>query len=136
MRKIDHIGIAVRSLEQAIPFYTESMKLEYVETEVVPTEKVRVAVLMSGDLRVELLEPTSPDSTIAQYIDKRGPGVHHMAYAVDDVEHEVKLLLENNAQLIQPAPRPGAGGCKVAFLHPKATGGVLIELVERPRSHR
>lgn len=135
MKKIDHIGIAVRSIAEALPFYTKHLKLEHVETEEVLTEKVRVAVLLCGDVRVELLEPLSPESTIAQFLEKRGPGVHHMAYAVENIENEVKRLLSDNVQLIQPAPRPGAGGCQVAFIHPKSTGGVLVELVERPKSH-
>lgn len=133
MRKIDHIGIAVRSLEEAIPFYVEHLGMRHVETEEVPTEQVRVAILDCAGTRIELLEPTSDDSVIAVFIQKRGPSVHHMAYVSEGIAKDVRDLEAKGVQLIQPAPRPGAGGCKVAFVHPKSTGGVLVELVERPR---
>ncbi len=104
------------------------------ETEEVPTENVKVAILFSGETRVELLEPTSEKSPISGFLKKRGEGIHHLAFSVDRIDDEVtRLRGSKGVQLIEPAPRPGAQGSKVAFIHPKSAGGVLIELVERPK---
>ncbi|MCB0308186.1 MAG: methylmalonyl-CoA epimerase [Bdellovibrionales bacterium] len=132
MSGIDHIGIAVTSLEESLVFYTKTMGMTLVAIEEVPSEKVRVAILDCEGVRIELLEPTEKDSVIAKFIEKKGPGVHHMAYSVSDVEKQVGVLKSTQVKLIEPAPRSGAGGCTVAFVHPKSTGGVLVELVERP----
>jgi methylmalonyl-CoA/ethylmalonyl-CoA epimerase len=130
---LDHIGVAVSSLDESLKQYVEGLGFHHKNTEAVPAEKVRVAFLFGGADRVELLEPTSDDSPIAQFLKKRGPGVHHLAFRVDDIEKEVTRMRESGVQLIEPAPRPGAEGSKVAFIHPRSAGGVLIELVERAR---
>ncbi|HLG18811.1 MAG TPA: methylmalonyl-CoA epimerase [Bdellovibrionota bacterium] len=136
---LDHIGVAVESLEKGLESYSKKLGFhhhhteEVPNTEEVPTENVRVALLFGGPDRVELLEPTSDQSPIALFLKKRGPGVHHLAFRVDDIEKEIARLRGEGVQLIEPAPRPGAEGAKVAFIHPKSTGGVLIELVERAR---
>lgn len=132
--KIDHIGVAVRSIEAAAPFYTGSLGLRNVGIETVATEKVRVAMIACGDLRIELLEPTSIDSPIHAFLEKRGPGVHHMAYQVDDLQAKITDLEREGAVLIPPYPRPGAHGSFVAFIHPKSAGGILVELVEPRKS--
>lgn len=134
MKSIDHIGIAVTSLEAALPFYTKQLGMKHLETEIVETEKVRVAILDCAGVRVELLEPLNKDSTIAHFIEKRGAGVHHMAYASQNIHEDIERLSREGFQVIQPAPRNGAGGCLVAFVHPKSTGGVLVELVQRNRA--
>lgn len=128
--RIDHIGIAVRSIEESLPFYTQGLGLPLRGIEEVPTEKVRVAMIECAEVRIELLEPLSEDSPIRGFLDKRGPGIHHVAYRVDDVREKIADLSAKGVALIPPAPRPGAHGCSVAFVHPKAAGGVLVELVE------
>lgn len=131
---LDHIGIAVPSLERALPIWVEAIGMKHEKTESVLSERVRVAILSSGDSRVELLEPASDDSPISQFLKKRGGGVHHLAFSVSSIETEVQRLRTAGAKLIEPAPRPGAEGTKVAFLHPSWTGGILIELVQRPKA--
>ena len=132
---LHHIGVAVPSLTEAIPRWTQGMGLVLQSIEEVPTEKVKVAVLLAGSTRVELLEPTSPESPIAKFLDKRGPGVHHLAFHVGDCQQQIRVLTEASAPMLDQAPRPGAHDCKVAFVHPKYLGGVLAELVEDPHSH-
>lgn len=129
---LHHIGIAVRSLAEALPHWTQGLGLRLESTAEVPTEQVRVAVLRAGSLRIELLEPLSPDSPIAKFLDKRGPGVHHLAFEVGDCQAQIAALAAAGAPLLDQAPRPGAHDCKVAFVHPKYLGGVLAELVEDP----
>jgi methylmalonyl-CoA/ethylmalonyl-CoA epimerase len=128
---LDHIGIAVTSLKDALAVYQKSLGFHLHEIEEVPTEKVKVAILTSSETRVELLEPTSSASPVAKFLESRGGGVHHLAFAVREIEAEVERLRNEGVKLIEPAPRPGAQGSKVAFIHPKSTGGVLIELVQR-----
>jgi methylmalonyl-CoA/ethylmalonyl-CoA epimerase len=129
MTKLDHIGIAVRSLDAAKKVYEDlGLNIEHVET--VATQKVRTAFLSVGDANLELLEPTSADSTIAKFIEKRGEGIHHICLRVDDIEAHLARLKERGYRLINEAPVPGAHGCRVAFLHPAAGNGVLIELSE------
>lgn len=128
---LHHIGVAVASIDEALPRWL-SLGLRLQSTDVVPTERVKVAVLMAGTTRVELLEPTSPDSPIAKFLDKKGPGVHHLAFHVGDCQQQIAVLAEAGAALLDQAPRRGAHDCKVAFLHPKQLGGVLAELVEDP----
>ena len=129
MTKLDHIGIAVRSLD-AVKIY-EALGLEVGHTEVVETQGVRTAFLSVGDSNLELLEPTGPESTIAKFIEKRGEGIHHICLRVDDLESHLVRLKAEGYRLINEHPVPGAHGCRVAFLHPSAGNGVLIELSEK-----
>jgi methylmalonyl-CoA/ethylmalonyl-CoA epimerase len=127
--KLDHIGIAVRSLDVAKIYQSLGLEIEHVET--VETQKVKTAFLSVGDSNLELLEPTSPDSPIAKYIEKRGEGIHHLCFRVDDIEAHLERLKAEGYRLINETPVPGAHGCRVAFLHPAAGNGVLIELSEK-----
>ena len=133
-KKISHIGIAVENIEAALPFYTETLGLEFEGTEVVAEQKVKVAFLVIGESRIELLEPTAPDSPVAKFLEKNGPGVHHLAYQVDGLEGRLASLKGQGVRLIDEAPRIGAHHTRIAFLHPKASGGVLTELCE-PGEH-
>ena len=130
--KIDHIGIATRGIDETARFWREVLNLEITETEVVAEQKVRVAMLAIGESRLELLEATSDDSPISKFLDKRGPGIHHIAVRVDDIRGALATLKRNRARLIDEEPRMGARGCLVAFVHPSSTGGVLLELVQQP----
>lgn len=125
---LDHIGIAVRSLASAKIYQDLGLTIEHVET--VETQRVKTAFLSVGDSNLELLEPTSPDSPIAKFIEKRGEGIHHICLRVDDLEAHLERLKASGYRLINEAPVPGAHGCRVAFLHPSAGNGVLIELSE------
>ena len=127
--RLDHIGIAVRSLEAARIY--ELLGLAVQHTEVVETQKVKTAFLSVGDSNLELLEPTSPDSPIAKFIEKRGEGIHHICLRVENIEAHLERLKAAGYRLINEAPVPGAHGCRVAFLHPSAGNGVLIELSEK-----
>lgn len=129
--KIDHIGIAVRSIEEARGFY-EALGLHVEEIEEVESEGVRVAMLPIGESRIELLEPTRDDSPIATFLDKRGPGMHHVCLGTDDVDADDATLREAGVRVLRPEPTIGAGGCRVQFVHPKDAGGVLLELSEPP----
>lgn len=131
--KIAHIGIAVKSLEQAIPFYTEHLGLSLVGTEVVESEQVKVAFLVIGESRIELLEPLSDQSPIAKFIEKRGEGIHHIALDVDDVGARLAHLKQQGVPLIHEQPKAGAHNAQIGFLHPKAAGGVLYELCQYPQ---
>jgi methylmalonyl-CoA/ethylmalonyl-CoA epimerase len=130
--KIDHIGIATNGIEATASVYGEALGLSVAEIEEVASQRVRVAMLPVGDSRIELLEATSPDSPISRFLEKRGPGIHHIAFNVPDIRVSLAELRAKGARLIDEEPRTGAGGCLVAFIHPSSTGGVLIELVERP----
>ena len=130
VKKISHIGIAVESLEDQIPFYRDILGLKFSGTEVVNDQKVKVAFFEVGDTRIELLEATDDDSPIAKFIAKKGQGIHHMAYMVDDCQMALNKMDENGIRLIDVNPRIGAGGHKIGFLHPKATFGILTELTE------
>jgi len=129
--KIDHIGIATNDIEQLASIYRDALGLNVVETEEVASQKVRVAMLPVGESRIELLEATAADSPISKFLARRGPGIHHLAFKVDDIRAALADLKSKGARLIDEEPRTGAGGCLVAFIHPSSTGGVLIELVER-----
>jgi methylmalonyl-CoA/ethylmalonyl-CoA epimerase len=129
---LDHIGIAVRSLDSAKIYEDLGLTIEHVET--VETQRVKTAFLSVGDSNLELLEPTSPDSPIAKFIEKRGEGIHHICLRVDDLEAHLERLKAAGYRLINEAPVPGAHGCRVAFLHPSAGNGVLIEL-SSPENH-
>ena len=130
---IEHIGIAVKSLEEAIPYYEKVLGLECYSIEEVADQKVKTAFFKVGQTKIELLEPTSEDSTIASFLEKKGPGIHHMAFAVDDVNVALQEAEANGVRLIDKQGRNGAEGLKIGFLHPKSSGGVLTELCEDPK---
>ena len=127
--KIDHLGIAVRSIDEALKFWRDQLGCEIALRERVSQEKVDVAMLPAGDSRIELLEATSPDSAIAKFIEKRGEGLHHVAVKVPDLEAAVARLKEHGARLLN-TPQTGAGGHQYVFIHPSSTGGVLLELIQ------
>jgi methylmalonyl-CoA epimerase len=127
--EIDHLGIAVRNMDEALRFYQDVLGMRISSRETVPHEHVHVAMLPTGESRIELLEATDADSTIAKFLDKRGPGLHHIALSVDDLAAAVEKLKAGGAQLLNE-PRPGAGGHTYVFVHPSSTGGVLLELIQ------
>ena len=127
--KIDHLGIAVRSLDRALKFYRDQLGLEVSLRETVEQEKVNVAMLALGEPRIELLEPTETDSVIGKFLEKRGEGLHHVAIRVPDLKASVKRLISDGARLVGD-PRTGAGGHLYVFVHPSSTGGVLVELIQ------
>lgn len=129
--KVDHIGIAVKNLDETLKFYTDVLGLEMGGTEVVEEQKVKVAFLPIGDTEVELLESTSEDGPIAKFIEKNGEGVQHIAFKVDDIEEAIAYMQEKGMRMIDEKPRYGAGGAKIAFVHPKSSHRVLVELSER-----
>lgn len=129
--KINHLGIATRGIEEALKFWENALGLESVHTEVVEDQKVRVAMLPIGESRIELLEPTSEDSPISKFLEKRGGGIHHIAVEVEDIEAALLKLKSEGARLIDEQPRIGAEGCLVAFVHPSSASGVLLELVQK-----
>jgi methylmalonyl-CoA/ethylmalonyl-CoA epimerase len=131
VKKIDHIGIAVRSLDDSLPFYTEALGLALLGIEEVESEKVRVAFLKIGESKLELLEPTSAESPIAIFLEKRGEGIHHLALGVDSIQERINEIKEKGIRMINETPKAGAGGAMVAFMHPKSTGGVLVEYCEK-----
>lgn len=129
---IEHIGIAVKSLDAAIPYYEEKLGLKCYSVEEVKDQKVKTAFFKIGQTKIELLESTDPEGTIAKFIEKKGEGVHHIAFATNGVQKALDELSEKGVQLIDKAPRKGAEGLNIAFLHPKSTVGVLTELCEDP----
>ncbi|MFW9981341.1 MAG: methylmalonyl-CoA epimerase [Candidatus Thorarchaeota archaeon] len=131
--KIDHIGVAVESIDAWIGYYRDVLGLEYKGSEEVAEQKVRVAFFEIGESKIELLEPTSPDSPIASFLEKRGGGIHHIAVLVDDIEAALLRHHKAGARLIDNKPRIGAHNMRIAFIHPKASGGVLMELCQEPR---
>jgi methylmalonyl-CoA/ethylmalonyl-CoA epimerase len=132
--KIDHIGIATHGIDESLKVWREALGVEAGEREEVAEQKVRVAMLPVGESRIELLEATSADSPISKFLEKRGPGIHHIAMLVDDISAALANLKAKGARLIDENPRKGAGGCLVAFVHPSSMGGVLLELVQHPKS--
>ena len=129
---IEHIGIAVKSIEEHLPYYEGILGLKCYNVETVEDQKVKTAFFMIGNTKIELLEPTSEESTIAKYIEKRGEGIHHIAYATKNVNEALKEAEEKGVRLIDKEARGGAEGLRIAFLHPKSTGSVLTELCEHP----
>ncbi len=127
IRKIDHLGIAVRSLDESIPYYEKVLGLKCEKREEVASQKVRTAFFEVGDVHLELLEPTADDSPIAKFLEKSGEGIHHIAFSTDGIEGQLKQAADNGAKLIHEKPIEGAGNKLVAFLHPKSTHGVLTE---------
>lgn len=129
---IEHIGIAVRNLEEAIPHYEEVLGLECYAIEEVKDQKVKTAFFRVGQTKIELLESTDPEGPIGRFIESKGEGLHHLAFAVDDLSKNLEKLKEKQVNLIDEQPRKGAEGLNIAFLHPKSTFGVLTELCEQP----
>lgn len=130
IQALHHIAVAVESIDAALPQWVDGLGLQLVSREDVPTEQVRVAILKAGTTRIELIEPLGPDSPLVKFLQKRGPGLHHLAFQVGDTGKVMKVLAARGAPLLADAPKPGAHGTKVAFVHPKWLGGVLAELVE------
>ena len=128
--KIDHIGIATHELDDALALWRDALGLEVDSTEAVAEQGVRVAMLPIGETHIELLEPLSQDSPVGKFLEKRGPGIHHVAIEVKDIRASLAELKVKGARLIDEAPRRGAGGCLVAFVHPASANGVLLELVQ------
>ena len=125
---IEHIGIAVNSLEEAIPYYEETLGLKCYAVEEVADQKVKTAFFKVGQTKIELLESTDPEGPIGKFLEKKGPGVHHLAFAVDNVNESLKELEEKEVRLIDKSARKGAEGLNIGFLHPKSTMGVLTEI--------
>lgn len=130
LQKINHIGIAVQSLADALPFYRDCLGMSFKGEEEVTEQKVRVAMLQVGESKIELLEATSPDSPIAKFLEKNGPGIHHLAYEVVDIEAAISHMLSQGARMVDQVPRNGAHGTRIAFVHPKSSNGVLTELCQ------
>lgn len=128
--KIDHIGIATKSIEEGLAIWQDALGLKPDHTEEVAEQGVKVCMLPVGDTQVELLEPLSPDSAVGKFLAKRGPGIHHIAVQVADIRASLAELKQRGARLIDESPRVGAGGCLIAFVHPSSTNGVLLELVQ------
>jgi methylmalonyl-CoA mutase C-terminal domain/subunit len=136
VEKIDHIGIAVQSLDDSLPFYLDTLQLKLQGIEEVESENVKIAFIEAGNVKLELLEPTSPTSSIQSFINKRGPGIHHVALGVKDIAGRITELKKKGIQMIHDAPKPGAGGASIAFMHPKSSNGVLYELCEKQTKER
>lgn len=133
VKSVNHIGIAVRSIEQQRPFYEQQLGAQFEHIEDVPSQKVRVAFYRIGDIRLELLEPIDPASPVQAFLDKRGEGLHHVAFTVDDIKARIAELKESGLRMIDETPRLGAHHMQIAFIHPKSTFGVLTELCEPPK---
>ena len=133
VKKIDHIGIAVRNIEKTSKLLSNILGLKVVGEEIVEEQKVKVAFLPLGDSELELLESTSPEGPIARFIEKKGEGIQHIAFRVNNIEEVLEKLKKEGVRLIDEKPRYGAGGAKIAFLHPKDTNGILVELCERDK---
>ncbi len=130
LTKINHIGVAVFSLDESLPFYRDRLGMAFMGIEEVAEQKVRVAMLGIGESKIELLEPTAGDSPVARFLEKNGPGIHHLAYEVEDVEAAIAKMLADGARMIDETPRNGAHGTRIAFIHPKSSGNILTELCQ------
>jgi methylmalonyl-CoA/ethylmalonyl-CoA epimerase len=130
LQKINHIGIAVQSLEATLPFYRDALGMEFKGEEEVAEQKVKVVMLQIGESKIELLEPTCPESPIAKFMEKNGPGIHHIAYQVENIEAAIAQMQQQGARMIDEVPRNGAHGTRIAFVHPKSSNGVLTELCQ------
>lgn len=135
IKKINHIGVAVRNADAAAKFYAEALGLKVEHTEVVESQGVKTVFLPVGESTIELLEPTGPETTVAKAIEKRGEGIHHICFEVEGIDEMAQELKERGAVIGSGTPSEGAHGMRVVFLHPKATGGVLIELAEKGQEH-
>ena len=131
MNNVDHIGIAVSNIEESIAYYTNVLGLKLVKIEEVETQQVKVAFIDAGNVKIELLEPMSEKSAVHGFIEKRGQGIHHVAFGVTNIDERMKQLREHGVRLLSEGPLPGAGGAQVAFLHPKDSFGVLYELCDK-----
>lgn len=131
--RLDHVAIAVRSLDEALRFYKEQFGLDCLCIEIVEEQGVRVAKLELGNTHIELLEPLTAESPVGKFLHQRGPGIHHLCIGVQDIQQELMSLKEQGVHLIDEKPKIGAGGAQIGFVHPKSTGGVLIELSEKHR---
>ncbi len=129
--KIDHLGIAVKSINEGKKFWGDRLGLWLEDSEVMEKEKLITAFFPIGESEIELLESTDPEGPIGKYLEKRGEGIHHVAFLVENIEDALKELKEKGIRLVDEKPRKGAGGAKIAFLHPKSTNGILVELCER-----
>ena len=135
IKKIDHLGIAVKSLDEAVPYYEKALGLKCEHREEVPSQKVRTAFFHCGEVHIELLEPTDPESPIAKYLEKKPGGIHHLCFRSDDIDADVARLKAKGYQFLSEEPAPGAHDCRVIFIHPKSCDGVLIELSQPPADH-
>lgn len=131
IKKLDHIGIAVSDLDSTLGFYVDTLGLKCTHVEEVSDQKVKIAFIPAGDVNLELVQATDPESAVARFIERKGEGIQHIALLVDDIEKELDNLKEKGIALIDEKPRKGAHGAKIAFLHPKSANGVLLELCER-----
>lgn len=134
VKALNHVGIAVRSIETQRPFYERELGAQFECVEDVPSQKVRVAFFRINDIRLELLEPTDPTSSVQAFLDKRGEGLHHLAFTVEDIRDRIAELRESGLRMIDESPRLGSHEMQIAFVHPKSTFGVLVELCE-PAKH-
>jgi methylmalonyl-CoA/ethylmalonyl-CoA epimerase len=133
LKKINHVAVAVNNVEEAAKFYQDVLGLTLTGVEVVTPQKTKVGFFEIGESNIELVQPSEPDSPLVKFLETKGQGIHHICFEVDDVEAEVKGLIEKGATMVDQKPRPGAHGTKVAFVHPKSSNGVLIELCELPK---
>lgn len=134
MENIDHIGIAVKDLDERVIYYSNVLGMKVINVEEVASEEVKVAFIDAGNTHIELLEPLTKESAIYKYLEKRGEGIHHIALAVTDIEQEMARMRAEGARLLSEEPKIGAGGAKVVFIHPKSSFGVLYELVDRTQT--
>jgi len=135
VKSLNHVGIAVRSIDQQKTYYESQLGAQFECLEDVPSQKVRVAFFKINDVRLELLEPTDPTSPVAAFLEKRGEGLHHLAFTVDDIKTRIAELQQSGVRMIDESPRPGAHHMQIAFMHPKSTFGVLTELCEPPKGN-
>ncbi len=135
LTKINHIGIAVKSLDESLPFYRDNLGMALAGVEEVGEQKVKVAMLSIGESKIELLEPTSAESPVAKFLEKNGPGIHHLAYETENIEAAIAKLLADGVRMIDESPRSGAHGTRIAFVHPKSSNGVLTELCQPGPEH-
>jgi methylmalonyl-CoA/ethylmalonyl-CoA epimerase len=133
LKKTNHIAIAVNNIEELTNFYQNILGLTLSDIEVVTAQKTKAGFFKIGESNIELVQPAEPDSPLVKFLETKGPGIHHICFEVDDIETEVKAFLERGAMMVDQKPRPGAHNTKVAFVHPKSSSGVLIELCEPPR---
>ncbi|MEK3890806.1 methylmalonyl-CoA epimerase [Bacillus sp. FSL K6-3431] len=131
VKSVDHIGIAVKSIEDTLPFYTKTLGLNCIAMEEVVSEQVRVAFLEAKNVKIELLESTNPTGAISKFIEKRGEGIHHIAFNVHSIEHRIDEIKEQGFRMLNDIPKQGAAGAMVAFMHPKSSHGVLYEFCEK-----
>ena len=131
MKKVDHIGIAVQNLDDVLPYYTETLGCPLLKIEEVESERVRVAFIDAGNIKLELLEPMDDSSAIHKFLEKKGEGIHHIAFGVENIEQRMDELKEKGVRLLNEQPKQGAGGALVAFMHPKSSNGVLYELCQK-----